>query len=116
MNWGHREMLALADPEATSFLMIRRLAEEGRLTDVQALPYGPRASEELYDLDQDPNELVNLAADPAFRSVLESKRAYLDAWLKDTGDKAQYPRSAAAMEEILDRFPESWLRSPEFSK
>lgn len=116
MNWGHREMLALADPEATSFLMIRRLAEEGRLTDVQALPYGPRVSEELYDLDQDPNELVNLAADPAFRSVLESKRAYLDAWLKDTDDKAQYPRSAAAMKEILDRFPESWLRSPEFSK
>ena len=116
MNWGHREMLALADPEATSFLMIRRLAEEGGLTDVQALPYGPRVSEELYDLEQDPNEVVNLAADPTFRTVLESKRAYLDAWLKDTGDKAQYPRSAAAMKEILDRFPQSWLRSPEFSK
>jgi arylsulfatase A-like enzyme len=116
MNWGHREMLALADPEATSFLMIRRLAEEGGLTDVQALPYGPRVSEELYDLEQDPNEVVNLAADPTFRTVLESKRAYLDAWLKDTGDKAQYPRSAAAMKEILDRFPQSWLRSPEFSR
>ena len=114
MNWGHREMLALPNPEETSFLMIRRLAEEGKLTDAQAAPYGPRAAEELYDLHRDPNELINLANDPAYAAVLEMKRGHLRSWLESTGDRGQYARSVAAMREITDRYPESWLRSPEF--
>ena len=116
MNWGHREMIALADPEASSFLMIRRLAEAGRLTPAQAAPYGARAAEELYDLMSDPDEVVNLADDPAYRAVLEEKREQLDVWVQATDDKGQYPRSAAALQEITGRFPKAWLRSPEFSR
>ena len=43
-------------------------------------------------------------------------RGLLDAWKADTDDKGQYPRSAAAMQEITDRFPADWLKSPEFLK
>jgi len=116
MNWGHREMWALHDPEASSFLPIRYLAEAGELTPAQAAPYGPRVAEELYDLQNDPDEVVNLAGDPAYEAVLMEMRAQLAAWIEDTDDKGQYPRSEAAMQEILDRFPADWLKSPEFQK
>lgn len=116
MNWGHREMIALANPEASSFLTIRRLAEEGKLTAAQAAPYGPRIAEELYDLESDPDEVVNLAGDPAHEAKLEEMRAALAWWIEDTDDKGQYPRSQAAMDEIIGRYPVSWLRSPEFAE
>lgn len=116
MNWGHREMIALANPDASSFLTIRRLAEEGKLTPAQAAPYGPRVAEELYDLHNDPDEVVNLAGSPQHRAKLEEMRAALAWWIEDTDDKGQYPRSQAAMDEIVGRYPVNWLRSPEFAK
>ena len=115
INWGHREMAdLLRDPEDSSFLTIRRLAEEGNLTPAQAAPYGPRVAEELYDLENDPDEVVNLAEDPAHAGVLNEMREALAGWIEDTGDKGRYPRSRAAMDEITERFARDWLRSPEF--
>ena len=114
MNWGHREMLSLGDPDGSSFLTIRRLAEAGKLTPAQTAPYGPRVAEELYDLEADPDETVNLAADPAYRTVLDEMRQALAGWIERTDDKGQYARSPAALEEVTQRFPSDWLRSPEF--
>ena len=115
IDWGHREMADLPrDPDDSSFLTIRRLAEEGRLTPAQAAPYGQRVAEELYDLENDPDEVVNLAKDPAYAGVLNEMREALAGWIEDTGDKGQYARSQAAMDEIVERFPRDWLRSPEF--
>ena len=114
MNWGHREMISLADPEKSSFLMIRRLATAGKLTSAQAAPYDPRVAEELYDLKNDPDEVVNLANDPVHEEQLNTMRTQLEAWIADTDDKGQYPRSQAAWTEITERFPATWLRSPEF--
>ena len=45
-----------------------------------------RPKEELYDLTADPNELKNLAADPASAKVLEEMRTKLAAWRKATAD------------------------------
>ena len=114
-NWGHREMIALMrNPDDSSFLTIRRLAEEGKLTPAQAAPYGPRVAEELYDLENDPDEVVNLAENPAYAAVLDEMREALAGWIEDTDDKGQYPRSQAAMDEITQRYTEDWLQSPEF--
>lgn len=118
-NWGHREMAAsIRDPEGktTSFMAMRKLAEAGQLKGVHAAPYGQRVSEELYDLQQDPDEVVNLAGNPKYEKQLLKMRGLLDAWIADTDDKGQYPRSEGAMSEILGRFPPEWLRSPEFLK
>ena len=41
--------------------------------------------EELYDLDNDPQELVNLAMNPAYREQLKSLRASMIAELDRTG-------------------------------
>ena len=92
----------------------RRLFEAGQLTPTQAAPYGKRVSEELYDLDKDPSELVNLAASADHRAHLNLMRRVLADWVAETDDKGQYPRSKAALKEITDRYPSDWLKSPEF--
>jgi len=45
-----------------------------------------RPKEELYDLSADPNELKNLAADPAHGKPLADLRAKLQAWREKTND------------------------------
>ena len=45
-----------------------------------------RPAEELYDTEADPHEIENLAADPAYREVLERHRAALEQWQRDVGD------------------------------
>ena len=46
----------------------------------------PRPEEELYDLEADPWEQTNLAADPAWAAVREELRTRLLAWMTDTAD------------------------------
>ena len=48
--------------------------------------YGPRPRHELYDLRADPQEMRNLAGDPAHAAVLAAMVARLEAVLRDTGD------------------------------
>ncbi len=55
----------------------------GRRT-VEAYVHRPR--HELYDLESDPLELVNLADDPGHAEVLRSLRQKLKDWQKRTGD------------------------------
>jgi N-sulfoglucosamine sulfohydrolase len=46
----------------------------------------PIAADQLYDLVQDPNELVNLAGDPRCAEVLADLRARLEQWMRETND------------------------------
>jgi N-sulfoglucosamine sulfohydrolase len=48
--------------------------------------YLHRPKEELYDLAADPNELKNLAGDPAHAEALDGLRAKLAAWRERTND------------------------------
>ena len=54
-----------------------RLAREGKLTSATAQYWGEKPSEELYDTRADPDNVQNLAADPAHRATLERLRAAL---------------------------------------
>jgi len=45
-----------------------------------------REKEELYDLENDPNELSNLAKDPKYLSVLEDLKMKLQRWMKENND------------------------------
>jgi len=49
--------------------------------------YQHRPAEEFYDLETDPYELNNLAADPAHRARMDALGAKLDAWMKQQGDR-----------------------------
>lgn len=48
--------------------------------------YIQRSAEELYDLEADPEEVKNLAADPAFKEQLEKMRKEMEQWQRQTGD------------------------------
>ncbi len=54
-----------------------RVAREGKLTPATAMFWGAKPTEELYDCDADPDNVKNLAADPAHRKTLERFRAEL---------------------------------------
>ncbi|CAI7647201.1 unnamed protein product [Penicillium viridicatum] len=49
-----------------------------------------RAPEELYDLENDPNEVNNLVKDPEHAAVLEDLRAKLETWQRRTEDPWLY--------------------------
>jgi len=46
----------------------------------------PRMNEELYDLNNDPNECNNIITNLEYRDIVEDLRKRLDAWLKNTND------------------------------
>jgi hypothetical protein len=74
---------------------LRELHDAGKLTGLpEQLLFAPeRAPEELYDLDADPFEVKNLAADPSHEAVLKEMRGRLDRWMEETGDQGRVPES-----------------------
>ncbi|WP_146578441.1 sulfatase family protein [Neorhodopirellula pilleata] len=48
--------------------------------------YGKRAGEELFDLSRDPDQMNNVAGDPAYAEVVSELRNRLMSELKETGD------------------------------
>jgi arylsulfatase A-like enzyme len=70
-----------------TFRAMRRLRDAGKLTPVQRSCFDrPRPVEELYDLDADPHEVVNLAGDPRFAEELGVMSRALSEWVRETGD------------------------------
>lgn len=76
---------------------------QGRLDGAQEAWFAEtRPSEELYDLDADPDERHNLASDPAHAETLAELRGKLETWLAETGDQGAEPEGDAAFfEELL---------------
>ncbi len=76
---------------------LRELHAEGKLNDLhERILFAPtRPKEELYDLNDDPYELNNRAADPGYSGMLEKLRNRLDEWIEATGDKGRNPEPAA---------------------
>ena len=71
---------------------LRKLYKADKLKDEQALWLHPtKPEEELYDLYNDPYELVNLAQKPELKDTLIMMRKVLKNWIKNTNDLGQYP-------------------------
>lgn len=61
--------------------------DEGRLTPAQADVFvTPRPAEELFDVEKDPLQLLNLASLPDYQKVLSEMRTLLNNWREETGD------------------------------
>jgi hypothetical protein len=56
-----------------------------------ALSFGKRPAEELYDLAQDPHQINNVAAQPAYAAALAQLRTRVDRWMRDTADPRTDP-------------------------
>lgn len=70
---------------------LRQWHEQGKLNALQeTLLFAPaRAPEELYDVQNDPWELKNLASDPRYAQQLAYMRQTLDTWIERTGDQGE---------------------------
>jgi len=61
--------------------VMRNLRDKGQLNDAQRFFFGPnKPAEELYDLQEDPHELNNLAENPEYSNILSELRGKLDSW------------------------------------
>jgi len=79
--------------------LMRQLHKDGKLTPAQALFFAPtRPKEELYDLQNDPHEVHNLADSPERQKILKRLRGYLERWIEETGDLGAIPEP----QEITD--------------
>nr|WP_087149636.1 sulfatase [Mariniblastus fucicola] len=64
-----------------------RLEKENKLTEAQrACLIAPRPKWELFDLQRDPGEINNLAADPSYSAVRAKLEAALSKWSEKTND------------------------------
>ncbi len=71
----------------------RELYRAGKLNARQRQFFEPRAAEALYDLERDPYETSNLAADPNYSGQLLDLRNRLADRVKDLPDLSLYPES-----------------------
>ncbi|MEJ2050978.1 MAG: sulfatase [Calditrichota bacterium] len=70
-----------------SFKSMRKLRDAGELDEPEQLIFRqPRPEEELYNLDEDPNEFHNLAEDSDYRDVLVRLREDTESWEDRTHD------------------------------
>jgi len=94
-----------------TFSEIRRLEQSDQLgEDQRALYYLPRPEEELYDLDNDPHELNNLAGMPQYRNELIRLRGELLAFMEQYNDGVPRLRTPDEFHRISgDRLPNNEL-------
>jgi len=89
--------------------LMKRLYIQKKLTPEQALFFAPkRPYEELYDLQNDPHEMNNLADNPKFEEKLIELRQILDAWIEETGDQGEIPEDPAVVESYLERMKRNY--------
>ena len=75
--------------------MWKKLFDAGELNDVQSHFWRPHPAEELYDLQNDPDETVNLVASPKFAQVLDRfRKEHLDSYHR-FGDLGLIPEPVA---------------------
>lgn len=65
--------------------------KKGELNEAQSLFFETKAPEALYDLENDPFEINNLAANSKYEETLLKMRGNLDGWVRDMPDLSFYP-------------------------
>ena len=81
---------------SASWYSLTARREAGTLTAGQARLFeAPRPAIEVYDLEADPHELVNLAGRPEVEHVARQLSRVLDAWIEETEDFAPSRRRRA---------------------
>lgn len=72
--------------------MLLALKEEGKLNEAQSFWFQEtKPEEELYDWQNDPYQLNNLAANPEYEETLLRMRSALETWVAETGDYGAIP-------------------------
>jgi len=83
--------------------LMRQLHAQGKLTPAQAALMAPRLpDEELYDLETDPFEIHNLAANPKHQKIRNELSAALELWIHDTNDQGRIPEPADIVRQWVE--------------
>jgi N-sulfoglucosamine sulfohydrolase len=94
--WGVYQIYNFITP---SMQVWYHLAAEKKLNSTQMIFWSnEKPQEELYDVENDPYEVHNLADDPAYAEQLKTMRAALDTWLVETKDMGGIPE-----QELVDK-------------
>ncbi|MCK4750157.1 MAG: HEAT repeat domain-containing protein, partial [Bacteroidales bacterium] len=66
---------------------------EGRCNEIQSAFWQPKPVEELYDLNHDPDNVMNLASDPGYHQILTRMREDLTTWIIEQKDPGFIPEA-----------------------
>jgi N-sulfoglucosamine sulfohydrolase len=88
-----------------------RKAGSGKLGKRALRDYVRRPHEELYDLEADPDEVRNLAGDPALRDTLVAMRRQVERWQQETDDPWLYKDGVSV--RAVRRYVEQGLALPD---
>src|SRR5439155_14497988 len=81
--------------QARGYQSWARVAAAGQLTPATAMFWGQKPTEELYDMDADPDNVKNLASDPLQRKRLEKMRNALKRHTLEVNDNGFLPEGSA---------------------
>ena len=91
--------------------VLRQLHAEGKLTPTQSLIMAKtRPPEELYDLNADPWEINNLAADPSQQRRLQDFRRNLHQWEQETNDLGRFSETSDMYDSDMQPYVEKVRR------
>ncbi len=91
--YGQHLEYFLRAPSARSW---KEAFDNGECNEIQSVFWNTKPSEELYDTENDPWEINNLAKNPEYKHVLEEMKSALSQWsieIKDTGFIPEAERS-----------------------
>jgi arylsulfatase A-like enzyme len=87
--------------------LVKEWAKQGKLNQAQALFASPvKPIEELFDVRADPDEVHNLALDPAHKQILAQMRSLVDGFVAENDARVTF-------EDPLDIYRGYWRRLPE---
>ncbi len=64
---------------------------DNNTNEYQSIFWEPKPAEELYDIENDPHNIHNIAYDPQYKEILEEMRQANDEWLLSINDKNFIP-------------------------
>ena len=99
---SHQGFLGDCDRGATKDFLMKNCGET-RIAPYYRLSFGRRPAEELYDMQQDPHQLSNLAEDKKYSEIKSSLRQKMEDYLRATGDPRMQDQSPWDDYEFIDK-------------
>lgn len=94
----------------------RTMMAQGQMNETQLVFFSnDRVPEELYDLNNDPHEIHNLADNPRFADILNQHRNLLNQWIEESDDMGQQPESDIGLICTLKRWKDKCV-NPEYDR
>jgi arylsulfatase A-like enzyme len=80
--------------------LMRELHDQGKLNPIQEYLFNPtRPVEELYDMENDPCEINNLAGDHAYSDIKQHLSDVLETWIMESNDQGRFREPNEVIEE-----------------